>query len=120
MGSRKTAVVVLVFLFSAGALTFADDITTQGWIDGPFFDLLGRFGSLYSAYTATAYSIGRILLMIDLGLMAIMWALNGGEVQKELNKRLLTPSRLTPQPNRKEGRDGSSARVSHNRDAAGV
>jgi len=25
-----------------------------------------------------------------LGLMAIMWALNGGEVQKELNKRLLT------------------------------
>ena len=30
------------------------------------------------------------------------------------------PSRLTPQPNRKEGRDGSSARVSHNRDAAGV
>ena len=28
--------------------------------------------------------------MVDLGLMAIMWALNGGEVQKELNKRLLT------------------------------
>ena len=91
MGSRKkTTLLVLVFLFFSGVLTFADDITTQGWIDGPFFDLLGRFGSLYSAYTATAYSIGRILLMIDLGLMAIMWALNGGEVQKELNKRLLT------------------------------
>ena len=45
---------------------------------------------MYSSYTATAYSIGRILLMVDLGLMAIMWALNGGEVQKELNKRLLT------------------------------
>ena len=61
MGSRKkTTLLVLVFLFFSGVLTFADDITTQGWIDGPFFDLLGRFGSLYSAYTATAYSIGRI------------------------------------------------------------
>ena len=87
---RKTAFLLLVFTLLGGALAYADDITTQGWIDGPFFDLLGRFGSLYSAYTATAYSIGRILLVIDLGLMAIMWALNGGEVQKELNKRLLT------------------------------
>ena len=80
----------MTFLIFAPALLQADDITTQGWIDGPFFDLLGRFGDLYSSYTATAYSIGRILLMVDLGLMAIMWALNGGEVQKELNKRLLT------------------------------
>ncbi len=87
--SRIALIVALVFLIMPAAI-HADDITTQGWIDGPFFDLLGRFGDLYSAYTATAYSIGRILLMIDLGLMAIMWALNGGEVQKELNKRLLT------------------------------
>src|SRR5208337_3313572 len=87
--SRIALIVALVFLIMPAAL-HADDITSQGWIDGPFFDLLGRFGDLYSAYTATAYSIGRILLMIDLGLMAIMWALNGGEVQKELNKRLLT------------------------------
>ena len=80
----------MAFLIFVPAALHADDITTQGWIDGPFFDLLGRFGDLYSSYTATAYSIGRILLMVDLGLMAIMWALNGGEVQKELNKRLLT------------------------------
>jgi len=36
------------------------------------------------------------------------------------DRKVHNPSRLTPQPNRKEGRDGSSARVSHNRDAAGV
>ena len=86
----RTVLFLMAFLILAPAVTQADDITTQGWIDGPFFDLLGRFGDLYSSYTVTAYSIGRILLMVDLGLMAIMWALNGGEVQKELNKRLLT------------------------------
>src|SRR5271157_109992 len=90
MNRRQKVAIALFVLLLAGSLVYADDITTQGWIDGPFFDLLGRFGNLYLAYTATAYSIGRILLMIDLGLMAIMWALNGGEVQKELNKRLLT------------------------------
>ena len=90
MSKRQRIILSTLVLLLAGSLSFADDITTQGWIDGPFFDLLGRFGNLYAAYTATAYSIGRILLMIDLGLMAIMWALNGGEVQKELNKRLLT------------------------------
>ena len=88
--NRRLALSIVVILFFAPVVMHADDITTQGWIDGPFFDLLGRFGDLYSSYTATAYSIGRILLMLDLGLMAIMWALNGGEVQKELNKRLLT------------------------------
>ncbi|MGA2765110.1 MAG: type IV secretion system protein [Spirochaetia bacterium] len=88
--SRRLALTVVVLLLLTPVVIHADDITTQGWIDGPFFDLLGRFGDLYSAYTATAYSLGRILLMVDLGLMAIMWALNGGEVQKELNKRLLT------------------------------
>jgi type IV secretory pathway TrbL component len=81
------AALLLTFAAASGA---AQEIGTQGWIDGPFFELLGRFGELYSAYTATAYGIGRILLMVDLGLMAIMWALNGGEVQKELNRRLLT------------------------------
>src|SRR5271157_3060595 len=86
----RTILFLITFLIFAPVVMQADDITTQGWIDGPFFDLLGRFGDLYSSYTATAYSIGRILLMVDLGLMAIMWALNGGEVQKELNKRLLT------------------------------
>ena len=88
--NRRLALSIVVLLFFAPVMMHADDITTQGWIDGPFFDLLGRFGDLYASYTATAYSIGRILLMLDLGLMAIMWALNGGEVQKELNKRLLT------------------------------
>ena len=87
---RRIALSISALLLLAPAVIHADDITTQGWIDGPFFDLLGRFGDLYASYTATAYSIGRILLMVDLGLMAIMWALNGGEVQKELNKRLLT------------------------------
>lgn len=87
---RRITFAIAALLFLAPVVVHADDITTQGWIDGPFFDLLGRFGDLYAAYTATAYSIGRILLMVDLGLMAIMWALNGGEVQKELNKRLLT------------------------------
>jgi type IV secretion system protein TrbL len=90
MNRKRIALFLMAFLIFVPAALQADDITTQGWIDGPFFDLLGRFGDLYSSYTATAYSIGRILLMVDLGLMAIMWALNGGEVQKELNKRLLT------------------------------
>ena len=88
--SRRVTISISVLLLLFPAMIHADDITTQGWIDGPFFDLLGRFGDLYASYTVTAYSIGRILLMVDLGLMAIMWALNGGEVQKELNKRLLT------------------------------
>ena len=87
---KRIALSIAVLLFIMPVVIHADDITSQGWIDGPFFDLLGRFGDLYAAYTSTAYSIGRILLMIDLGLMAIMWALDGGEVQKELNKRLLT------------------------------
>ena len=87
---RRIVFSIAALLLFTPVVIHADDITTQGWIDGPFFDLLGRFGDLYAAYTATAYSIGRILLMVDLGLMAIMWALNGGEVQKELNKRLLT------------------------------
>ena len=55
---REGAVIFLVLLL-LGSVLYADDITTQGWIDGPFFDLLGRFGNLYSAYTATAYSIGQ-------------------------------------------------------------
>jgi hypothetical protein len=88
--SRRVSISVSLLLLLVPAMIHADDITTKGWIDGPFFDLLGRFGDLYASYTVTAYSIGRILLMVDLGLMAIMWALNGGEVQKELNKRLLT------------------------------
>ena len=60
--SRRVALVVTAMLILAPVVVRADDITTQGWIDGPFFDLLGRFGDLYSSYTATAYSIGRILL----------------------------------------------------------
>jgi type IV secretion system protein TrbL len=87
---NKVAIAAAVLLSTGVPWAFAGDITTQGWIDGPFFDLLGRFGNLYASYTATAYGIGRILLMVDLGLMAVLWALNGGEVQKELNKRLLT------------------------------
>src|SRR5258706_6392524 len=92
---KKVCVVVVVAILGGASAAYAGDITTQGWIDGPFFDLLGRFGDLYSSYTATAYGIGRILLMVDLGLMAVLWALNGGGVQKELNRPVLTGLAVT-------------------------
>ena len=42
--SRRVTISISVLLLLVPAMIHADDITTQGWIDGPFFDLLGGSG----------------------------------------------------------------------------
>lgn len=56
------------------------------WVDGPFFDLLSQLGNLMGYFITQAWFIGRIIMLFNLGMMAIKYAIKGQGLGEEFTK----------------------------------
>ena len=62
----------------------------KGYFDNAFFGVLNYLYSNFFIYAAVAVSLARLLLIINLGVLAVIFLFGMGEVYKELVKRLFT------------------------------
>ena len=61
----------------------------MSWLDGPFFDLLGRFADMATYWYAQAIFVGQIIMALAICFNAMKWAF-GAEIQKDVIKLLMS------------------------------
>ena len=59
------------------------------WLDAPFFTVLEDFASIQSYFIGQAMVIARILLLLNIGLIAIKYAIKGSDLKEPVIKLVM-------------------------------